>query len=153
MNRPPLPRPLTLALVALSLLAGSVGAQQEPSLVPMVDAHENARLLDLIGRRTIVTGTVKSARWSDSGKVMNITFAGEDTGLLAVVFERTKERFDKAFAGDFGKIVTGRKVRLTGEIERYGGYVESLKGRPQMILSSPDQVTLVQQSPTTRPRE
>ena len=141
---------LVLLLFALALPAL---AQQEPSLVPMADAHDNARLLDLIGRRAIVTGTIQSAQWSDSGKVMNITFDGPDTGLLAVVFERNKARFDKAFLGDFAKTVVGRRVRLTGQIETYGGYVESLKGRPQMVLDSPDAVTLVEVAPATRPAQ
>ena len=131
-------------------------AQEQPSVLPMIDAHDGPELLKHVGdEKVIVTGTIKSAEWSSSGKVMNITFAGPDTGLLAVVFERGKDRFDKAFGGDFTKAVEGKAVRLSGNLEMYGGYVESLKGRPQMILSSPDQVTIVEAAtrPATEPSE
>ena len=76
---------------------------------------------------------------------MNIEFKGaEQSRFLAVVFQRSKAEFDAAFKGDFGKTVTGAKVRLRGKIELYGGQAEVFKGRPQLVLSTVDQVTVVE---------
>jgi hypothetical protein len=120
-----------------------VGVVEDPSRIPMISAGDVARLREHIGQRVIVVGVVKSAQWSASGKVMNIEFTeGEGQGLLAVVFENRGQRFNEAWGGDFPKAVTGKKVRLYGEVQEYGGYDEKWKGRPQMILGAPEQVTL-----------
>ena len=131
------------ALLLLGLLLPTALAR-EPSKLPVLQAGDAAGLKDHFGQTALVEGRVKSAEWSDSGKVMNITFDAADSGLLAVVFERTGKRFDEAFAGDFSKAVTGRRVRVKGEIQPYGGYDERLKGRPQTILNSPEQVTILE---------
>ena len=91
---------------------------------------------------------------SRSGKVMNIEFAGaSESGLLAVIFERTRADMDGAFGGDVGKALTGAKVRLKGTLQPYGGRVEAMKGRPQIIVNRGDQITIVEPAtaPTTQP--
>ncbi len=110
----------------------------------MIEARDTEALLKHVGNRVIVMGTIKSAEWSATGKVMNIQFEGSDEnkGLLAVVFESQKQRFDRAWHGDFRAAVTGKRVRLYGELQEYGGYDEAWKGRAQMILAAPEQVTL-----------
>ena len=124
--------------------AGSIApAGQDPSKIPMIDAGDVAKLREHFGRRVIVVGVVKSAQWSSSGKVMNIEFVeGEGRGLLAVLFQGNGQQFDEAWGGDFVKAVTGKRVRLYGELQEYGGYDEKWKGRPQMILGNPEQVSL-----------
>ena len=59
-----------------------------------------------------------------------------------MVFENRRRQFDEAWAGDFIKSITGKSVRFYGQLNEYGGYDEAFKGRPQMILNSPEQVTL-----------
>ena len=49
--------------------------------------------------------------------------------------------------GDAAAAWTGAKVKVTGKIEEYGGKVESMKGRPQIILQNPEQVTIVEAAP------
>ena len=115
----------------------------EASRLPVLQAGDVQALRDHLGRRVIVEGRVASAQWSDSGKVMNIEFAGaEGTGLLAVVFSDQRRQFDEAFAGDFAKTITGREVRVNGDLETYGGYDEAFKNRPQIILQIPEQLTI-----------
>jgi hypothetical protein len=147
----------TLAALLPAVLGGAlaggaaVGVADDPSRIPMISAGDAETLRSHIGKRVIVIGVVESARWSDSGKVMNIEFVeGKGKGLLAVVFERAGGSFNEAWAGDFPKAVTGKRVRLYGEVQEYGGYEEKWKGRPQMILNTPEQVSLPpeEQSPS-----
>ena len=168
--RPTLLR-LALTLCAAGLLAGgAVGAATQdapatrpqgqaegldPSRLPVLDAGDRSALLDHVGHSVFVNGTVREAAWSSSGKVMNIEFDGRESGkgLLAVVFSSGRARFDEAFGGPIDKVLVGKQVRLDGDIELYGGYDERFKGRPQMILRSPEQISLLGQpgAPTTRP--
>ena len=121
----------------------AIPAAEDPSKIPIIGAGDVAKLREHFGKRAIVVGVVKSAQWSGSGKVMNIEFAeGEGKGLLAVVFESSGQRFNEAWGGDFVKAVTGKRVRLYGQVQEYGGYDEKWKGRPQMILGNPEQVSL-----------
>lgn len=135
---------LALALFCAVMLAhGAATGADEPSRIPIIEATDVAALREHLGQRIYVMGTVESARWSGTGKVMNIEFnGGQRRGLLAVVFENRGKQFDAAWAGDFSKSITGKRVRLYGEVDEYGGYDEAFKGRPQMILNSPEQVTL-----------
>jgi hypothetical protein len=76
---------------------------------------------------------------------MNIEFKNaEESRLLAVLFERNRERFDEAFNGDVGKALTGAKVRLTGKLVEYGGKDEKWKGRPQIIIDRATQITITE---------
>lgn len=139
--RPPF-RAFCCAVLAL-FVAHARAAQQDPSRIPILEPGDVESLREHYGKRVYVMGTVSSAAWSRTGKVMNIEFKGaEKRGLLAVVFENRRQRFDDAWAGDFIKTITAKRVRLYGEINEYGGYDEAFKGRPQMILDSPEQVTL-----------
>lgn len=133
---------MLLWAVLCSLLLGA--GPDVSSKLPIIDSGDVATLRQHFGKPpVIVAGTVKSAEWSRTGKVMNIEFVGaEGRGLLAVVFENRRRQFDEAWAGDFIKTLTGKRVRLYGQVNAYGGYDEVFKGRPQMILNSPEQVTL-----------
>ena len=92
-----------------------------------------------------VEGVVALAEWSRSGKVMNIEFKDADQSkLMAVIFERNRAEIDNAFGGDVAKSLTGSKVRIKGTIQPYGGRVESMKGRPQIIISRGEQITIVE---------
>ena len=136
-----------LVVPLLFAISGATAGQPDPSRIPVIDATDRASLLEHLDRHVIVAGTVASARWSRTGKVMNIELegseGGERAGLLAVVFESRRGAFDAAWNGDFTKAIAGRRVRLHGQLNEYGGYDEAQKGRPQMILNVPDQVTLV----------
>lgn len=128
------------------LLAAAVSAQLIPTSQPrLIDATDARALASAIGQEVTVHGTISAAAWSRSGAVMNIDFKGaEQSRFLAVVFQRSKADFDSAFSGDFIKTVVGAKVRLKGKLELYGGQQETFKGRPQVVLSAVDQVTVVE---------
>src|SRR5947209_2218229 len=105
-----------------------------------VDATDKAALTAAISKDVVVSGTIKKAQWSSTGKVMNIEF--ENSELLAAVFEKNKEAINKAFDGDAAKKWTGAKVKVSGKLEKYGGRSKALDGRPQIVISKPEQVTI-----------
>lgn len=128
------------------LLVAFASAQLTPTTQPLLIDATNKRALDsAIGKEVTIHGTISAAAWSRSGAVMNIDFKGaEESRFLAVVFQRSKADFDSAFRGDFIKTVVGAQVRLKGKLELYGGQQETFKGRPQIVLSGVDQVTVVE---------
>lgn len=105
-----------------------------------VAATDKAGLAAAMDKEVLVTGTIKKAEWSGTGKVMNIEFA--DSELLGAVFEKSKDAVNAAFDGDAAKKWTGAKVKLRGKLEKYGGRTKRLEGRPQIVISKPDQVTI-----------
>lgn len=106
------------------------------------------------GKLVEIEGTIAHAEWSRSGKVLTLVFrtaaglAGDEpgVGLVGAVFGRDREAFDKEFAGDVAKTLTGAKVRVRGKLGPYGGYEDGLKGCPQIILNRPTQVTLLKKA-------
>jgi len=131
---------MTTVLVMLVSLAAR-GADAPGAKPVAIDAGDKAALAGAIGRDVVVTGTIKSAAWSASGKVMNVEFA--ESELLAAVFERSKEAMNKAFGGDAARAWTGAKVTVSGKLEKYGGRSKKLEGRPQIVISSVEQVKVV----------
>jgi hypothetical protein len=105
-----------------------------------IGASDKAAFSAAMGKDVVVLGTIKKAQWSSTGKVMNIDF--ENSDLLAAVFEKNKEAINKAFDGDAARKWTGAKVKMTGKLEKYGGRSKALEGRPQIVISKPEQVTI-----------
>jgi hypothetical protein len=124
-------------------------AQDTPTSQPAVIAvSDNEAITSAMNTQVVIEGTVSTAAWSNSGKVMNINFeSAEESRLLAVLFVRDRTKFDEAFNGDVAKTLTGARVRITGKLVEYGGKSERDKGRPQIVLSDPTQVTLVNPTP------
>jgi DNA/RNA endonuclease YhcR with UshA esterase domain len=127
---------ILLALLCLSAVA------QEKSQPIAIDATDKAALDANQDKEVIVSGTIKTAQWSATGKVMNVEF--ENSPLILAVFERSKDEINKAFEGDAAKKWTGAKVKVTGKLGKYGGRAKNYEGRPQMIISKPDQVKVEQ---------
>jgi DNA/RNA endonuclease YhcR with UshA esterase domain len=129
------------------------GATTQPASA-VIQASDKEAIAAAMGNQVVVEGTIASAAWSRSGKVMNIEFADtSESGLLAVIFERSRADMDAAFGGDIGKALTGSKVRLKGTLQPYGGRSEAMKGRPQIIINRGDQITIVEaaKAPATQP--
>src|SRR5436309_1335020 len=95
-----------------------------------IDATDKAALTAAMDKDVTVSGTIKKAEWSQTGKVMNIEFA--DSELIGAVFEKNKEAIDKTFDGDAAKKWTGAKVKVSGKLAKYGGKSKKLEGRPQI---------------------
>ncbi len=129
---------------------GDPGAGDATMLV--IPASDTAALKAAVGKQVMVTGTVKSAEWSRSGKVMAMQFEGADAeGFQAVIFEKSRKAMDAQYAGDVAKAVVGRKVQVKGRMQMYAGRLASKEGRPEMVLSRDSQLTIVEDAPTTMP--
>lgn len=134
-----------LVLICLMMVLTAHGQTSQPVFI---DATDKAGLTAALGQDVIVQGTVSKAEWSRTGAVMNIDFKGaEQSRMMAVVFQRQKAAFDTAYKGDITKALTGSKIRIKGTLEEYGGNVAAFKGRPQLILNRPDQITIMEPAP------
>ena len=110
----------------------------------VVAASDKAALMANIDNTVIITGVCTQAVWSDSGKVMNIKFAGsEQSGFNAVVFDRVRKRLEEAFLGDVAKAWVGGTLRIRGELREY-------KGNPELTIDDPSQVTVAVLPPGSR---
>lgn len=111
--------------------------------VPVIAANEVDKIAAHAGKTVAIEG-VAQAKWSDSGKVMNIYFKDVDRGVIGTIFERNKTKIDAAFNGDAAAAWTGAKIRITGRLSDYGGKVESMKGRQQIIIQNVEQVVVLE---------
>src|SRR5687768_13894511 len=105
-------------ILALSLLTSLAFADDKPAPIA-VDAADKAALEANQGKQVVVSGTIKTAEWSRTGKVMNVEF--ENSPLILAVFEKSKEAVNQAFEGDAARKWTGAKVKVTGKLGKYGG--------------------------------
>ena len=138
----------TFAILCLTLMVRAEDPTAQPILLDV--SMEKSAFDQAIGKDVVVQGIVSTAAWSSSGKVMNIDFknAGKSR-FLAVIFERNRAKIDEGFGGDAAKAISGAKVRLRGALESYGGAVESMKGRPQLIINLGDQITILEPNSAT----
>jgi hypothetical protein len=127
-------------VTAPALRAADDAPKPDAAKTVEIAATDKAALEAAIGTDVVVTGTIQKAEWSATGKVMNIEF--DDSELLAAVFEKSKDAVNAGFEGDAAKKWTGAKVKVRGKLEKYGGRTKRLEGRPQIVISKPDQVTI-----------
>jgi hypothetical protein len=126
-----------LAFALLPLLLAADAPSTKPTLLK---ASDKDALRDNQGKQVTVEGKVSEAAWSGTGKVMNIRFEGaDDSGFVAVVFQKNKDAFDKAFGGDAAKALTGAVVDVSGKLATY-------KDKPQIILNKTDQLVIADAS-------
>jgi DNA/RNA endonuclease YhcR with UshA esterase domain len=136
---------LTLAAACTFCPPAVVRAEDPTTQHTVIDASDKKAIDESMGKDVIITGQISTAAWSSTGKVMNIEFVdARESRLLAVVFERNREKLDEMFNGDLAKALTGAKVRLMGTLQEYGGKSEAWKGRPQIIIDRPSQITIVE---------
>lgn len=146
-----------LALL-LTACVGTFALAQEAPTSSIIAVSDKAALEANKEKDVVVEGVVSTAAWSSSGKVMNLHFEGTDeTRFSAVVFEKNKDRIDKAFGGDATKAWTGAKVRIKGKLREYAGKTGDRKATPEITISDPGQVTVVEpppaDAPATKPAE
>lgn len=131
---------MALWLCAMALAASPVRAADDPTKPADIDAGDKAALEAAIGKDVVIRGTIKKAEWSPTGKVMNVEF--DKSELIAAVFEKSKDAVNGGFGGDAAKKWAGAKVTIKGKLEKYGGRSKKFEGRPQIVISKPDQVTV-----------
>ena len=146
---------LSMAAIAQDVPAHEADAPEAPATQPassIIAVSDKAALDANKAKEVTVEGVVREAAWSGSGKVMNISFDGaEETKLAAVVFSKNKDRINQAFSGDAAKAWTGAKLRIRGTLRQYGGKVADRAGHPEITISDPSQVTVVEPAPATQP--
>lgn len=135
---------LVLMCVAIGVSYAEDAATTQPDVIAVTDGEA---IKAKMGEQVTIEGVIDKAEWSRTGKVMNVSFKDVPQGLLLVVFEKNKDKFNDAFNGDAAATLTGAKVKVGGKLEEYGGRVESMKGRPQIVLTNPEQVTIVEPAP------
>jgi DNA/RNA endonuclease YhcR with UshA esterase domain len=132
---------MTIAVLLAFTLIARADDPAKPKATE-IDAADKAALDAAANKDVVVTGTVKKAKWSGTGKVMTVEF--EDSPLLAAVFEKTRDAVNAANDGDAAKKWTGAKVKLKGKLGKYGGPQKSYQDRPQIVITKPDQLTVVE---------
>jgi hypothetical protein len=139
--------------MCILLLCITFARAADPTSQPVLldVSAENAAFNATIGKEVVVQGSVSSAVWSASGKVMNIEFKNAgNSRFLTVIFERNRAKIDEGFNGDVGATLTNAKIRIRGTLELYGGEIESMKGRPQLVISNGDQITILDPAATSQ---
>jgi len=130
-------------LLSIFLICAIVRAEQATTEPAIIDVKNSDAIIAAKGKDSAtVEGVISSAEWSRSGKVMNISF--KDSDLVAAAFEKNRTKLDEAFNGDLAKSLTGATVRLKGKIADY-------RGKPQIVITTGDQITIVEAAPTTQP--
>jgi DNA/RNA endonuclease YhcR with UshA esterase domain len=133
----------TVCLLVLAVLAcGSLRADDAPATQPatqpaVIPVTDTAAIRAKNGQTITIEGVIESAKWSGSGKVMNVRFKDVKDGVSVAVFQKNKDKFDAAFGGDTAKKFTGAKVQVTGALKDF-------KGRPEIVIENPEQVTIVE---------
>jgi len=140
---------MRLICLTLCIVLGTLGAARAPDDPPpatqpanpesqVVDVTDKSALDAAMNKEAVIEGVVESAAWSSSGKVMQIRFKNsKETRFSAAVFDKHKSDFDAAFSGDITKALPGAKVRIRGTIKDY-------KGRPEIVIDVPAQITIVE---------
>jgi DNA/RNA endonuclease YhcR with UshA esterase domain len=123
-------------------------AQEQPTSKPvLIDVSDKPALEAAIGKDVEMEGVVSKAEWNEKGSVFFINFENtQDSRALAVAFEKRREALEKSFAGDLSKALTGAKVRIRGTLKDY-------KGRPEVIIDMPSQITILEMAPSTQPAD
>ena len=118
-----------------------------PAPADLIDVTDRAALLTIAagddpahpGRVAAVRGRVAAASTSRTGSVFRISFVGVDTGFAAVCFPARDlfQQMQSKFGGTNGSGLTGKFVRITGKVETY-------KGEPQIVVTDPEQIEIVE---------
>lgn len=145
------PRLLAFVLLFVAFVVARAQDSSSSDAPVVLDASDKAGLEANRGKMAFVTGKVKEAAWSKSGKVLNITFENAPS-FMAAAFEKNRKKLDEAFSGDLAKTLTGATVKLSGKLQVYGGHMEELKDSTQLIITTVNQVTIIEPgSPSTQP--
>jgi hypothetical protein len=141
---------LPLIVMLLAPLAPIAFADDTPASQPATEpsaatikASDKDAITANMDKDVVIEGVIDKAEWSATGKVMKATFKdGADSKLSAIIFVKNRDAFDKAFSGDVTKALDGASVRIKGKLKEY-------RDAPEIVLDSPDQITIVQ--PATQP--
>ena len=101
----------------------------------VIDVADKAAVLAAMPQEATVSGTISELK--SSNDVVGINFKGaEKSQFNAVVLRRNKEAVEKVF-GEGLKMLDGKRVRLVGTIVEY-------HDKPQIVISRPEQITVLE---------
>ncbi len=141
--------------VFCTLLSLCVAVHAQPTTAPAsqpseISVSDKDALTAVTDKDATVTGTVASAKWSSSGKVLLIKFADTSTtGFTSVIFSKNKEAFDKAFGGDVAAALKGAKASVHGTVKIWAARDDQDK-KPEVIIGKADDLKILS-APTTAP--
>jgi DNA/RNA endonuclease YhcR with UshA esterase domain len=119
------------AVVGCSTMAGPSTQPAAPMVIHATDkAAINAAMMGVT-----VEGVVDNVSVTDS--VITINFQGTtDSQFYAVVLASGRQAVLAAFGNDLSAAITGKTVRVTGSVVPY-------RGRPEIVINNPEQLTVV----------
>jgi DNA/RNA endonuclease YhcR with UshA esterase domain len=128
---------LSHVVMMLALLVVAACASVGPSGPVMISASDKAAVqaaLPTTKPAVTVTGVV--ANVTSTEDVITINFKDTtDSQFYAVVLSAGRQSVMAAFNGDIAKAITGKTVHVTGVVALY-------RGRPQIVISKADQLTV-----------
>jgi hypothetical protein len=127
---------ISVALLS-SLTACMHSASTQPSAMtpppPRVISASSKADIDSAMPTVIVTGVVDNVQAGENRLTINFKDTKE-TQFYAIALSGADE-LNKAFGGDLAKAITAKAVRVTGHVVLY-------RGKPEIVISSPDQLSV-----------
>ena len=119
-------------LLALSTI--SAGCCATPPAGPkLINASDKAAVDSAMPTVTVV-GVVDTVTSTES--VVTINFKDtKDSRIYAVILSAGRDAVEKAFNGNIAKAITGKTVHVTGNVVLY-------RGRPEIVISKPEQLVI-----------
>lgn len=117
------------------LLPTLVPGEEKQKEILSLEATDTPGITQAIGQQAKVTGNVMECFWVRD-RVLMIIFQEDRNGFVAVSFAKHREALDKALDGDAVTALKGKNIAVTGEITTYNE-------RPQMVISTADQITFL----------
>lgn len=109
--------------------------------LPVVPATDLTALRAALGTEVAVEGDVADVTPLRSGLATMIQLdSGGGQAVLAVVFAGQTPAIESKLGGALRDELLGRRIRIKGMLEPYGGRDPSLTGWPQVSLEDPDQI-------------
>lgn len=130
------------------LLAAALFARADDGGQKTIDATDTAAVTAAKDSDAVIQGKLEKVEWSKSGKVCNFTFENA-SGFMAVSFEKSKDKLNEAFGGDFAKQLTGATVKISGKVAAYGGHDKKFSDAMQIVIKDTNQITVV--TPASQP--
>jgi tRNA(Ile2) C34 agmatinyltransferase TiaS len=124
--------------------AATQPATQATTQGAQVDVTHKEQIEAAVGKdEVVVVGTVDKTRWTATGKTLIVTFKDAPDDFRAVGYGKNREALDAAFGGDIAKALEGKRVEITGKVQKYPGQVEKWKDLTEVPIRKADQVKVV----------
>jgi hypothetical protein len=129
----------------LALALAACAAPRAATLAPEEATHH-------VGETVSLEYTVAQVGLTRSIVFLNSKpFRPGNADFVAVIFDKVRPQFEKAFGGDLRAALEGKRVRVSGQVKLYERKARSesdgdqiaASSVPEMVLESPEQLALV----------